>query len=88
MTDTVLTFCFFAMLALAAIAIVPWEVFAGRRASRLLRWLGIPVLLLAIFYEWRMPPGMNIRVDLLLLLPAYLAVIGTSAVRAFLARRR
>jgi hypothetical protein len=73
--------CFYSVSILTLLALVPWRSFGAERMSRLLRWLVFPVLALAIVYEAAMPVRYNIRVDLLLLLPAYAVVLVTSVAR-------
>jgi len=63
------------------VSLIPWKSFGAHRVSRLFRWLPIPVIGLAIIYEWAMPSRFDIRVDLFLLLPAYAVVIISSLVR-------
>jgi hypothetical protein len=73
--------CFYAIVLLATVGAVPWKTLGAARLSRALRWLILPVLGLAIAYESIMPSRMNIRIDLLLLAPAYTLAIVTSIVR-------
>lgn len=85
--NLILNGCFYAIALLAFAAIIPWSRLGAVRVSRLLRWLVVPVLGLAIAYESAMPPRFNIRLDLVLLLPAYGLVLLTSIVRWFGWRR-
>jgi len=85
--NLILNACFYMILLLTLIALVPWKTMGAKRVSSGLRWLAIPILALAVVYEWTMPSRFNIRVDLLLLLPAYGLVLVTSVVR-WLAWRR
>lgn len=79
--NAILNGCFFAIALLAVAAVVPWKAFGAERLSRLARWLGVPVLLLAVVYEAAMPSRFDIRVDLFLLLPLYVVVLVASVVR-------
>jgi hypothetical protein len=76
-----LNVCFYAIVLLALVGAVPWKTLGAARLSRALRWLMLPVLGFAIAYESIMPSRMNIRIDLLLLAPAYVLTIVTSLVR-------
>ncbi len=75
--DFWLNLCF-GLIALATlVALVPWGLLGAWRMARALRWTWLPVAALAIGYEVLMPARYDIRVDLLLLLPAYLIVLVT-----------
>lgn len=79
--DLGLNLCFFAIVALTVAAILPWRAWGLERLARAARWLPLPVFALAYGYEVLMPNRFDIRVDLLLLLPMYLAVLIASALR-------
>lgn len=79
--NAVLNLCFGAIALLTVAAIIPWKAAGADRVHRLLRWIAVLVFALAVLYEWLMPLRFDIRVDLLLLLPMYAVVIGTSLVR-------
>lgn len=79
--NLVLNACFWAVLGLALVAIVPWGWIGAPRVGRLLRCLPLPALLLAVIYEVAMPARFDIRVDLLLLAPAYAVILLTSLAR-------
>jgi hypothetical protein len=85
--NLVLNGCFYSIVLLSLVAIIPWGHIGAVRMSRLLRWLVVPVLGLAITYESAMPSRFDIRVDLFLLLPAYGLVLVTSIVRCLGWRR-
>jgi hypothetical protein len=85
--DPVLTALFWAMLALCVLVLAwPWRF--DSRAARL--FVHLPLLLPAMYavYEWRMPPEMNIRVDLLIFLPLFAADFGCYGVRLWQLARR
>jgi len=68
MTDAVLAILFWGMLGMSLFVLVyPWHIHS--RASRVLVHLPLVLLSVFIMYESLMPAEMNIRVDLLLLLP-------------------
>ena len=73
--------CFVAILLLALLALIPWRLFGVARFSYRLRWLILPLILLAVSYEYLMPSRFDIRIDLLLLLPLYLLVLVASLAR-------
>ncbi len=79
--NAVLTACFFGIALLTIAALVPWKGFGADRVSKLARWIILPVLLLAFVYEWAMPARFDIRVDLFLVLPMYVAVLVSSIFR-------
>lgn len=84
MSETIQMLCALAIVILATISIVPWELFAGRGASRVLRWSAIPVLALAVLYELAMPASVDLRIDMILLVPVYVVAILTSIMRAII----
>jgi hypothetical protein len=86
--NLMLNACFYAICALAAIAVIPWKTAGAVRLSELLRWLAVPVLALAAVYESAMPARFDIRIDLLVLLPACGLVVATSVARWIAWRRR
>jgi len=77
----ILNGCFYAIILLTLISLVPWKSLGAEHVSRMLSWLAFPVLGLAILYESVMPSRFDIRIDLILLLPAYALVVATSIVR-------
>ena len=79
--------CFFAITLLTLIAIVPWRVLGAARFSRLLHWLFLPVLVLAVTYELLMPIRFDIRIDLFLLIPMYAIVAVTCLYRKLTDRK-
>jgi uncharacterized protein YqhQ len=79
--NLILNGCFYLIVLLALFSIVPWSRLGAVRVSRRLRWLLIPVVGLAVAYESAMPAHFDIRLDLVLLLPAYCLVLLTSIVR-------
>jgi DNA-binding LytR/AlgR family response regulator len=85
--NLVLNVCFGAIALIALLAIMPWGTFGARTMSRLAVWLPVPLLILAVAYEKAMPSRFDIRVDLILLLPAYAAVLLATLAR-LLGRRR
>ena len=82
-----LNLCFFAIVALTILAVLPWQAFGQPRLARAVRWLPLPVLALAYAYESLMPNRFDIRVDLLLLLPMYLVVLVAALARWWGSRR-
>jgi hypothetical protein len=79
--NVVLTMCIAAIALLTLAALVPWRALGAPNASRLARWIVLPVAALAVVYESAMPARFDIRVDLLLLLPLYALVLAASLVR-------
>jgi Ca2+/Na+ antiporter len=70
MNEAILAILFWCMIGLSvAIIIYPWRF--NSRVSRVLAHLPIVLLVAFIAYESLMPPEMDIRVDLLLLLPVF-----------------
>jgi hypothetical protein len=53
--NLVLNACFYSVLLLTLVAIIPWGALGAVRMSRFLRWLPLPLLGLAIAYETAMP---------------------------------
>jgi hypothetical protein len=86
--NAVLNGSFYAIALGTALATVPWGMLGASTISRLLRWLVVPVAVLAVTYETAMPPRYDIRLDLALLGPMYLVVMATSALRWFRWSRR
>lgn len=78
----------YALLALAAVSLLPWGRLGAGRFSRLLRWSPVPAMGLGLVYEAAMPAHFDIRLDLLLLLPAYGVILLTSVFRWLGERRR
>jgi hypothetical protein len=85
--NVILNGCFFAIILMAVAAIVPWGALGSRTLSRLAIWLPVPLAAVAYLYERAMPSRYDIRVDLLLLLPAY-GLILLATVTRLLTRRR
>jgi len=79
--------CFFAITLLTLIAIVPWRALGAARVSRLLHWLFLPVLVLAVTYEMLMPLRFDIRLDLFVLIPMYAIVTATCLYRKLMDRK-
>ena len=73
--------CFWLIIALALISILPWKSLGAPRLSFWARWTWLPVVVLAIAYEGLMPSRFDIRIDLLLLLPLYALVLLACAIR-------
>ena len=84
--NILLNIAFFAILGLALLALVPWKLLGQAAIGRVMRWAWLPAVMLGAAYESLMPPHMNIRIDLLILLPAYAIIILTCGVRWWLAR--
>ena len=76
-----------AITLLTLIAIVPWRALGATRFSRLLHWLFLPVLVLAVTYELLMPIRFDIRIDLFLLIPMY-AIVAVTCIYRKLADRK
>jgi len=85
--NAILNVSFVAIVAFAALAVVPWGFLGARGMSRLALWLPLPTFLLAFIYEAAMPSGYDIRLDLFLLLPAYAVVLIATLFRALALRR-
>ncbi len=73
--------CFFAILLVTLLALIPWRRLGAERFSYRLRWLVFPLIILAAVYESLMPSRFDIRVDLFLLLPQYAVVLLISVAR-------
>lgn len=86
--NLILNVCFFAIVLLALLALVPWKLLGVPRVGLWLHWLPIPVIGLATLYEAVMPSRFDIRVDLFLLLPAYGVVVLSSIGRWVTYKRR
>lgn len=76
-----------AVALMAIAAAVPWGAFGADRIARLATFLPIPALAVAVVYETAMPSRYDIRLDLLLLVPAYGLILLATAIR-LLARWR
>jgi hypothetical protein len=72
---------------MAIVAVVPWGIFGAERIGRFATLLPIPTLAVAFVYETAMPSRYDIRLDLLLLVPAYGLVLLATLIR-LLARWR
>jgi hypothetical protein len=70
-----------AIVLMAVAAVVPWGAFGAERIARLATFLPIPTLAVAVVYETAMPSRYDIRLDLLLLVPAYGLVLLATAIR-------
>jgi hypothetical protein len=79
--NLILNACFYSIVFLALVAVIPWKTLGAARVSQLLRWLIIPTFGLAVAYESAMPSRFDIRVDLLVLIPAYGLLVVTSIAR-------
>ena len=80
--NQVLNICFFLILGLGLISLVPWGLKSGRN-----RWtLMLPVIAILVYlkYEFTMPNNWDIRVDLLLLWPVVALILVSGLVRAIL----
>ncbi len=60
--NAILNICFFAIALLTVAAVVPWKALGAERLSKLARWLGVPVLLLASWSVERQYCGRRLRV--------------------------
>jgi hypothetical protein len=76
-----------AIVLMAIVAIVPWGSIGAKTIGRLATWLPIPTLAVAFVYEMAMPSRYDIRLDLVLLVPAYGLVLLATLIRV-LARWR
>lgn len=76
--DLLLNICFFGILGLAMVSAVTWRWLGFMRWNVLLHWLIWPVLGMAVVNESLVPTRFDIRIDLLILLPAYGLVIVAS----------
>lgn len=81
--NLILNGSFVAVVLIAIVAIVPWGALGARRLGRLAMLLPIPALVVAFVYETAMPSRYDIRLDLLLLLPAYGLILLATLVRLF-----
>ncbi len=88
MHNAILGTLFWGMIGLSLFVFVyPWRFHSHR--SRLLLHTPLALLVVFIIYESLMPSEMNIRVDLLLLLPLFVGVLLCYLVKlAFMSRRR
>jgi hypothetical protein len=76
-----------AILLMAIVAIIPWGSIGAKNIGRLATWLPIPALIVAFVYEMAMPARYDIRLDLVLLGPAYGVILLASLVRVLAGRR-
>ncbi|MFN2099580.1 hypothetical protein [Altererythrobacter sp. MF3-039] len=84
--NMVLNLCFFAIVFVAILSFVPWGKIGLVKLGKAMKWAWLPVLVLAVTYESTMPSRFDIRLDLLILIPAYLALLCTCAIRWWQAR--
>lgn len=80
--NQILNACFFLILGLGLISIIPWRLKTGRN-----RWtLMLPILAVLAYlaYEIAMPRNWDIRVDLLLLWPVLALILLLGLVRGIL----
>lgn len=68
--NLVLNGCFYLMLALGILSMIPWSLKAGKNRWTIL--LPIAIVVIYTIYELTMPSSWNIRVDLLMLWPLLL----------------
>ena len=83
--NLVLNVCFFVILGLGLVSLVPWGLKSGGN-----RWtLLLPILAIAVYavYEFAMPNNWDIRVDLLLLWPVLVLILLLGMVRALIVWR-
>lgn len=85
--NLILNLCLLGIVFMTVLALVPWRLLRARTLGRLAIWLPIPVLVVGLIYEAAMPVRYDIRVDLLLLVPAYGLVIVATLIR-FISRWR
>lgn len=76
-----------AVVLMAILAIVPWGLLGADRLGRLATLLPIPTLAVAFVYEMAMPSRYDMRLDLLLLLPAYGLILLATVIRLLVQRR-
>lgn len=80
--NLILNICFFLILGLGLVSIVPWKLRAGKN-----RWtLVLPILAIVLYlvYELTMPNNWDIRLDLIILWPILALIILLTVVRVLL----
>ena len=80
--NIILNFCFFLILIISIISLIPWGLKSGKN-----RWtLALPILgiLTYLVYEVTMPSNWDIRMDLALLLPPIVIIIFMGIIRGLL----
>ena len=83
--NVILNACLLGLALLALLSLIPWPI-RGRR-NRWTLWLPVAVLALYAVYEAYMPARMNIRLDLVLILPLLGLAVGAWLIRILLIRR-
>jgi hypothetical protein len=87
MRDIILAILFWSILGMSVFVFAyPWRM--KSRFSRIFIHLPLLVLVLLVTYEWVMPAEMNIRVDLLVLLPVFWLAFICYLVRLMLIKTR
>lgn len=86
--NAILNASFALILLVTVLALVPWRSLGVQRLDRIAPWFPLPVLALALAYEAAMPSRFDIRVDLLVLLPAYGLVLFSAFLRLIARWRR
>ncbi len=84
--NLILNACFWGIGFVALLSLIPW----GRTGvdMRVARWLPLPAFVLYGLYEWAMPSRMDIRVDLLLIIPMGIVILVAWSVRMALGGKR
>lgn len=79
--NVILNLSFALVMLIALLALVPWRIFGAHRLGRMAIWLPVPALATALAYEAAMPSRYDIRLDLVLLVPAYALVLFATLIR-------
>lgn len=85
--NLILNSCLLGIVFMTVLALVPWSLLRARKLGQLAIWLPIPVLAVGLIYEAAMPVRYDIRMDLVLLIPAYGLVLFATLIR-FISRWR
>jgi hypothetical protein len=84
--NLVLNACLYGLALLTGVSIIPWRLRDGRNRWSL--WLPLAAVLAYATYEFTMPSRWDIRIDLLLIWPLLLIIVGAWLVRLVALRRR
>lgn len=80
--NVILNTCFYLLLVLGAVSLVPWKLKNGKN-----RWtLTLPVFAIGIYimYEFSMPDNWDIRLDLVFLWPVLIIILLSTLIRVIL----
>jgi hypothetical protein len=84
--NVVLNVCFYGIVAVTLLSVIPWRLAGG--ANRWSLFLPLIGLTLYVIYEMSMPARWDIRVDLLLLVPLACLIVVSWVIRLIVSRRR